>query len=67
MKPKTKLAETRQGRDIRQWELAAALNVARSTLAGVEAGHNKPWPKLRRDAARFLGVDESELFPKETP
>jgi len=67
MKPRTKLAEVRRMRDIRQWELAAALNVARSTLAGVEAGHSKPWPKLKRDAARFLGLEESELFPEVKP
>ena len=64
MKPRTKLAEVRQERDIRQRELAAALEVARSTLASVETGHSKPWPKLRRDAARFLGLEESELFPE---
>ncbi len=63
MRPKTKLAEVRRERDILQRELAAALSVTRSTLAGVEAGHSQAWPRVRRDAARLLGVEESELFP----
>ena len=65
MNAKTKLAEVRREKDILQRELAAALNVRRSTLAGVEAGHSQAWPKLRRDAARLLGVEESELFPED--
>ncbi len=67
MKPRTKLAEVRQDRELRQRELAAALDIARSTLASVETGHTRPWPKLKRDAARILGLEESELFPDVKP
>jgi hypothetical protein len=30
----------------------------------VETGRRRSWPKLRKDAARVLGVSEEELFPE---
>lgn len=61
----TRLKRERLSRGIRQRELAALLGIAPPTLSVVENGHRPPWPKLRRDAARLLGLDEAELFPEE--
>lgn len=59
----TRLARERVRRGIQQKEFAALLGLSPSTLSTVENGHRAPWPKLRADAARLLGLDEDELFP----
>ena len=59
----TCLARERVKRGIKQFEFAALLGLSPSTLSTVENGHRAPWPKLRTDAARLLGLHEDELFP----
>ncbi len=58
----TSLARTRIARGLTQKELAAILGIARTTLSNVENGHVRPWPRLRINAARVLGVPEEDLF-----
>ncbi len=59
----TELARTRTAKGLTQRELALALDIKPATLSCVENGWNLAWPRLRRDAARILGVSEAELFP----
>ena len=61
----TRLKRERMGQGIKQREFAALLGVAPATLSVIENGHRPPWPKLRRDAARLLGLDEADLFREE--
>jgi transcriptional regulator with XRE-family HTH domain len=56
------LADARLARGLTQQALASVLGIARSSLSCVENGHVRPWPRLRSDASRILGVAEGELF-----
>jgi transcriptional regulator with XRE-family HTH domain len=62
--PGTELARMRVARGLQQKELATLLGVKPSTLSSVENAHRAPWPRLRRECARLLGVEECELFPE---
>lgn len=56
------LAQARMAAGLTQKELAMRLGVGRPTLSSVENGHVRPWPRLRAEASRILGVDEQEPF-----
>ena len=58
----TRLAKEREKRGISQSQLAGLLGISRSALSNVENGHVAPWPRLRRAAAKALGVPEESLF-----
>ena len=57
----TRLARERERRGI-STQLAGLLGISRSALSNVENGHVAPWPRLRRAAAKALGVPEESLF-----
>jgi len=61
---KNTVKERRLERGITQTKLAARLGIAQSNLSAVENGRLAPWPKLRRELAELLNVDESKLFPQ---
>jgi DNA-binding XRE family transcriptional regulator len=63
--PATELARQRTAAGLTQRELAQRLGVAGGTLSAIENGWRIPWPKLRADCARLLGIDEDILFPAE--
>jgi lambda repressor-like predicted transcriptional regulator len=49
-------------RGITQTEVAERLGISRASLyAAINRGPT--WPKLRRELADLLGVDEAEIFP----
>lgn len=58
----TRLAKERERRGMSQTQLASLLGISRSALSNVENGHVAAWPRLRRTAARTLGVSEESLF-----
>jgi transcriptional regulator with XRE-family HTH domain len=60
----TELARKRLERGLKQGELAALVRVSQSSMSLVENGHVPPWPRLRRECARILGLPEEELFPR---
>lgn len=61
--PATRLAEERIARGITQRDLARMLGVSPATLSSIENAWRAPWPKLRADCARILGIPEAKLFP----
>lgn len=61
----SELARQRKARGLTRKKFAELLGIAPSSLGLVENGHVRPWPKLRADAARLLGVGEGELFRQE--
>lgn len=58
-------AEVRRQRGLTQEALSKMVGVSRSAIASVESRHQRPWPKLRGDISRVLGLPESELFREE--
>ena len=59
----SQLAKARERRGLTQKALGEATGLKPATIASIENFHIRPWPRFRRQAARFLGVPESELFP----
>jgi transcriptional regulator with XRE-family HTH domain len=58
-----RLREIRIAMGLTAAELGRRILVDPSIIRHVEAGDFYPYPKLRRRAARVLGVTEDELFP----
>ncbi|MCL6442801.1 MAG: helix-turn-helix domain-containing protein [Alicyclobacillus sp.] len=52
----------RRSRGLKAKEVAEAIGVSVSVLSHVERGGRKPYPRLRRELARVLGVKEDVLF-----
>lgn len=47
-----------------QTDLARAIGVSRNGVYSALNGQQRPWPKLRRSIAEYLGRPEAELFPE---
>ncbi len=60
---KNLIKEHRQRLGLSQVELARKTRMAPPNLSAIERGRLLPWPKVKRDLARVLGVSEAELFP----
>ena len=50
---------------VSQIELAKRIGINSTAIVQVERGHRKCWPKLRKQLARILEVDEANLFNEE--
>ena len=59
----SKIKEYRERLGLSQTQLSLKIGLAQSNLSILENGRRVPWPKVRRDLARVLGVTESELVP----
>ncbi len=59
---KNRLEEIRKARDIRQEELAAALEVSRQTIGSLENGRYNPSILLAFKIARYFGMRIEEIF-----
>lgn len=57
-----RLARIRKRAGLTQRELAGRIGIAQGTLAQVECGDRRLWPKLRRTLAEELNVPEEKLF-----
>ena len=62
---KNKIREMRERARLSQTRLACQIGMAESTLSALETGKRYPWPKVKSDLAKALGVTEVELFPPE--
>jgi transcriptional regulator with XRE-family HTH domain len=62
---KNAVRKRRQELGLSLTKLAQLVGTAESTLSNIELGKWQPWPKIRRDLARTLGVKERELFPDD--
>lgn len=62
--PKSLLKQYRQARGLSRDAFARLVGVNSANVYTVETGRRRSWPKLRKDAARVLGVSEEELFPE---
>jgi transcriptional regulator with XRE-family HTH domain len=60
-----RIRERRQELGLSQTKLACLIGMAESTLSNLELGKWKPWPKVRKDLARTLGISIEELFPND--
>ncbi|MFC2023024.1 helix-turn-helix transcriptional regulator [Chloroflexota bacterium] len=58
-----RIRERRQELGLSQTKLACLIGMAEPTLSNLELGKWKPWPKVKRDLARTLGLSEKALFP----
>lgn len=47
-----------------QIELARRVGISPEVLRHILAGRRPSWPKLRREIAELLEIDERELFPE---
>lgn len=59
---KNRLEELRRSRNIKQEELAAALEVSRQTISSLENGRYNPSIVLAFRLARYFNVAVDELF-----
>ena len=59
-----RVREVRLRHKLSQTKLSRLVEVPESQLSAVERGRLWPWPKLRRNLAKVLGVPEDELFPE---
>ena len=60
-----KLRRLRDARALTQEELAEKAGITVAALSRIERNNAEPRPTTRRKLARVLGVDPSELLPKE--
>jgi transcriptional regulator with XRE-family HTH domain len=60
-----KLRNLRDERYLSQRELADKANVSPATVFKLEANRSEPHPRTIRKLAKALGVEPSELAPKE--
>ena len=58
----TRLKQWRERRALTQLELADAAGLSRATIAALEAGKNRPYPKTVRSLAKVLRVDVGDLM-----
>lgn len=63
MQEPNRIREIRIRRGMSQTQLACRAGVAGSMLSDAERGVRHPYPKMRRQLARVLGVPVDELFP----
>jgi len=61
-KLKNRLEEIRKQRDIRQEDLAAALEVSRQTIGSLENGRYNPSINLAFKIAKYFGMSIEEIF-----
>lgn len=61
-KLKNRLEELRKTKNIRQEELAAALEVSRQTIGSLENGRYNPSILLAFKISRFFGIPIEEIF-----
>jgi transcriptional regulator with XRE-family HTH domain len=61
--PGDRLREERRRRQIRQRDLAAAMQYAAVTVSLVETNQVRPWPAFMQRAAEVLGMEVDDLFP----
>lgn len=54
----------RKNRGMTQADLAKECGVSRALIAMIEAGHVRPYPKIRRAIAEALGVLPADLWPE---
>jgi putative transcriptional regulator len=60
---RSRLKELREAKGLTQAELGRRVKVDPSLIRRVEAGQQHPYPRLRREVARVLGVRAEEVFP----
>jgi len=58
--------ERREARGLTQTKLASRLGVAQGVLSDIELGKRYPWPKLRKELALVLDMNERTLFTGNT-
>jgi putative transcriptional regulator len=61
----TKLEYVRREAGLSQVKLAKRIGISSTAIVQVERGHRKCWPKLRKQLARILEVEEENLFDEE--
>lgn len=59
---KNRLEELRKQKDIRQEDLAAALEVSRQTIGSLESGRYNPSITLAFKIARYFGLRIEDIF-----
>lgn len=57
-------ASLRKNRGMTQADLAEKCGVSRALIAMIEAGHIRPYPRIRRKIAEALGVLPVDLWPE---
>jgi transcriptional regulator with XRE-family HTH domain len=60
-----KMKRLRDARALTQEELAEKAGITVAAVSRIERNNAEPRPTTRRKLARALGVDPSELLPKE--
>lgn len=60
-----RIRERREKLGLSQTRLARLVGVAEPALSNVELGKWQPWPKVRHDLAKVLGVTEDYLFSSQ--
>ena len=60
-----KMKRLRDARALTQEELAERAGITVAAVSRIERNNAEPRPTTRRKLARALGVDPSELLPKE--
>jgi len=59
---KNRLEEIRKSRDVKQEDLAAALEVSRQTISSLENGRYNPSIILAFKIAKYFGVKVEDIF-----
>ena len=59
------IRQRRQELNLSQTKLARMVEIPASTLSDIELGKRQPWPKVRADLSKALGVTQAQLFPSE--
>ena len=57
------IKKRREQLGLSQSALARLIGLAEPNLSRLEVGKRQSWPKVRRDLAKALGCQESDLFP----
>jgi DNA-binding XRE family transcriptional regulator len=60
-----KLVQMRKKNGMTQQQLAKAIGVSRGLIARIEAGWEKPYPRIKKAIAEALKSDEKYLFGKD--
>jgi putative transcriptional regulator len=60
---KNLLAHIRRKKNIKQNDMAMAVNVSPSYLCKIETGAQQPTGKFKKACSRYLGMPENALFP----
>ena len=59
------IREQRLKLGLSQTALSRLVGVPESALSDLELGKRQPWPKVRADLSKALGVTQAQLFPSE--